>query len=316
MSDMNTILITTSTFGDKDEQPVSVLEASGYNIVLNPYRRRLKETEVLKLIEEHRPVGMIAGVEPLTRKVLNKGIGLKVISRCGVGMDSVDLDAAEELGIVVTNTPDATIIPVAELTLGMMLALLRGIHISDTAIRGGQWVRPMGNLLHGKTVGIIGCGRIGTHLARLLSVFGCRILGYDIHCVECEYYETAELDVLLKESDLVSLHLPYSEENHHFINRERMRAMKNGAMVVNASRGGLVDEEALLEELTTGKLGGAALDCFDEEPYSGPLREVPNTLLTGHIGSYAAESRAFMEQGAVDNLLQILGETGERQADG
>ena len=190
--------------------------------------RKLTEDEVSKLIIDHHPIGMIAGVEPLTRIVLDKANGLNVISRCGIGLDSVDLDAAKELNILVTNTPDAPTIAVAELTLGMTLSLLRKIHLSDGGIRQGEWTRPYGRLLHGKTVGIIGCGRIGTYLAKLLQPFGCKILGCDPACPIEENFILVDAENILKQSDIISLHIPYSATTHHFINKKRIEMMKDG----------------------------------------------------------------------------------------
>lgn len=299
---MQTILITTSSFGSLEK-----LTQNGYNVITNPYGRKLTETEVSDLITAHRPLGLLAGVEPLTEKVIKSAMpNLKIISRCGIGMDSVDLEAAKKYGIHVSNTPDAPTIPVAELTLGMMLAMLRQMHVSDAAIREGRWERPMGRLLFRKTVGIIGCGRIGSHLARLLSVFDCRVLGVDPARPQNEFLQYVELEALLAASDIVSLHLPYSSAFHHFIDANRLRIMKKGAFLVNAARGGLVDEQALLGALQAGHLDGAALDCFEQEPYQGPLKNLGNVLLTGHIGSYAKEARVMMEMQAVDNLLAAM----------
>lgn len=303
---MKNILITTSSFGKEDPAPLQLLADAGLTVVLNPYGRKLTETEVIDLYEIHNPVGMIAGVEPLTRAVLEQGKRLKSISRCGIGMDSVDLAAARDLGITVTNTPDAPTIPVAELALGMILTLLRQIHVSDASIRSGGWERPMGNLLNGKTVGIIGCGRIGTFLGRLLAPFDCTLLGYDPFCSQSATFQLVSLEELLTRSDIVSLHLPFTDENRHFINAERLGLMKNSAFFINAARGGLVDEEALYHSLLSGGLGGAALDCFEEEPYAGKLKDLNNTLLTGHIGSYAKEGRAIMEMQAAENLVREL----------
>ena len=307
---MTEILITTSSFGKRDSSLLQTLSGNGLAYNLNPYSRKLTESEVSALIEQHQPVGMIAGVEPLTRKVLEKAQRLKAISRAGVGMDSVDLQAARDLGIAVTNTPDAPTIPVAELTLGMVLSLLRRIHISDASIRHGEWVRPMGNLLHGKTVGLIGCGRIGSYLARLLSSFGCKILGYDPFIDKNDKFSLVGLEKILSDSDIITLHIPYNQENHHFINAERIQNMKKGSLLINAARGGLIDEDALYNALSSGHLGGAAMDCFEEEPYAGKLKDLDSVLLTAHIGSYAQEGRVMMERQAVENLFQELKKAG------
>lgn len=307
---MPTILITTSLFGKNEPDLLQTLRNQDLEYQLNPYARKLTESEVLALIEQHQPIGMIAGVEPLTRRVLEKAKTLKVISRAGIGMDSVDLQAAKDFGIVVTNTPDAPTIPVAELTLGMILSLLRRIHISDASIRRSEWVRPMGNLLHGKIVGIIGCGRIGSYLARLLSSFGCIILGYDPFIDKSDKFSMVGLEKILSDADIISLHIPYNRGNHHFINAERIQNMKKGALLINAARGGLVDEAALYNALSSGYLGGAALDCFEREPYTGKLKDLENVLLTAHIGSYAQEGRVMMERQAVENLFRELKKAG------
>ncbi len=307
---MSDILITTSSFATNDPGLLEDIKVLGLDVCLNPHGRKLTEEEVVELITKYQPVGMIAGVEPLTENALGKAEKLKVISRCGIGLDSVDLDAAGALGIEVTNTPDAPTMPVAELTLGLILSLLRCIHISDSSIRKGEWERPMGALLNGKTVGLVGLGRIGSYLAALLVPFGCRILSYDIVEKNDKNCQPVSLEVLLKDSDIVSLHLPYSPEKHHFIDADHIKNMKKGAILVNAARGGLVDEAAVCEALKSKHLGGACFDCFEEEPYQGPLNGFDNVILTGHIGSYAMEGRIMMERQSVENLIGSLRNKG------
>ncbi len=307
---MTEILITTSSFGKQDSSLLHILSENRLSYKLNPYARKLTEAEVVELIEQHQPVGMIAGIEPLTRQVLEKAKNLKVISRAGIGMDSVALQAAKNLGVVVTNTPDAPTIPVAELTLGMILSLLRRIHISDASIQRGDWVRPMGNLLHDKTVGLIGCGRIGSYLAGLLSSFGCKNLGCDPFVNKSDNFFLASFERILSDADIISLHIPCNKENHHFINAKRIQSMKKGALLINTARGGLIDEDALYNALSSGYLGGAAIDCFEQEPYTGKLKDLDNVLLTAHIGSYAQEGRVMMERQAVENLLRELKKAG------
>ena len=295
------ILTTTSSF--------SINEFSeGLNVIHNPFKRKLTEDEVLELIEKYRPVGMIAGVEPLTRRVLEKADGLKIISRCGIGIDSVDLEAAKELGIKVTITPDAPMVSVAELTLGLMLGSLRRINTLDAGMRKGSWKGPQGNLLSGKVIGIIGCGRIGTYVARLVTAFGCKVLGYDPFIKQHDICNMTDLQNLLKESDIVTLHIPYSKDNHHLIGKEELDMMKSSVILINAARGGLVDEGALYDALKDGVIAGAAMDCFETEPYSGPLIKLDNTLFTPHMGSSASEARMMMEKQALDNLLNELKE--------
>lgn len=254
-------------------------------------------------------IGMIAGVEPLTERVLGSAENLKVISRCGVGMDNVDLNAAQRLGIQVTNTPDAPTLPVAELTMAHILNLLRHVSQSDKAIRNSVWEPMMGALLNGKTVGIIGFGRIGKKVASLVQAFGANVLVYDIFSgTSAETIKKVELNELLSNSDIITLHLPYNAENHHFISVREISQMKASTLVLNISRGGLIDEGALAEALMDGKIAGAGLDAFEKEPYTGPLCQFPNVLLTAHMGSYAKEARLIQEQEAVKNLFSKLAE--------
>jgi len=303
---MKTILITTSSFGKADPRPLDQLRDAGFDVQLNPFGRKLTESEVLNLVEQHHPTGMIAGVEPLTQKVLTAANQLKAISRCGIGLESVDCATAKELGIKITNTPDGPTLAVAELTVGMMLTLLRKIHFSDAAIRHGQWVRPMGSLLHGKTVGIVGCGRIGAAVAVRLKAFGCRMIGCDVIQKESDHIQMMNADQVFAESDIISLHMPGGKSNYHFMDGRRINSMKKGAVLINTARGDLVDEKALGAALQSGHLSGAALDTFESEPYEGPLSALENVLLTAHIGSYAAEARVMMEAQAVENLLKAL----------
>jgi D-3-phosphoglycerate dehydrogenase len=297
-----TILTTTSSFSLSNFP-------SDYEVVHNPYRRRLTESEIAELIEQYQPVGMIAGVEPLTRAVLEKAKRLKVISRCGIGTDSVDLEAVKDLGIVLTITPNAPTASVAELTVGLILDLSRRISQLDAGIRAGRWKGPAGTLVRGKTVGIVGCGRIGTYVARLLQGFECSLLGFDPFAKNHRLCTMVELDELLRKSDIVTLHLPYGPQTHHIIGTSEFSIMQSHAFLVNAARGGLIDETALATALAEEKLGGAALDCFSEEPYRGELTRFENVVLTPHVGSSAREARREMEEEALKNLIAQLEKT-------
>lgn len=301
IANKNNILITTSSFN------ADLNCLSQFNVIKNPYKRKLNEGEVIRLIEEFRPVGMIAGVEPLSEKVLETGIPeLMVISRCGTGLDNVDMKTAARLSIRVTNTPDAPSQAVAELSIALMLNLLRNISITDKEIRGGKWNKAMGNLLSKQTVGIIGCGRIGTRVAMLCNGFGANVIGYDPNGLLYNGITGHTLEELFREADIISLHVPYRDELRYFINKDVIAKMKPGAILINTSRGGLVDEDALGKALEAGRIRGAGLDTFEEEPYSGNLCKLPNVILTAHIGSYAQEARSMMEQEAVENLIRIL----------
>jgi len=307
---MDQILITTSSFGHHDPGPLEMLTESGYEVRMNPHGRRLTTDESRNMM--HRTVGLLAGTERLSMSVLETAPLLKVISRCGVGLDSIDLGATEVLGIKVLNTTDAHVDAVAELTLGGILDVLRHLSRADRRIRRQEWRKPMGQLLKGKTVGIVGLGRTGRRLVELLGPFSGRILAFDV-AVDTDFAAAnpvtyGSLETVIEESDILTLHLGYSPETHHLIDAARIAEMKPGAILVNAARGGLVDETALEEALRSGHLAGAYLDVYEEEPYTGALTDFDNVLLTPHIGSYAIESRIAMEREAAKNLLEAMTE--------
>lgn len=305
---MPKILITTSSFDLRHIPQAELLAQAGFEIILNPHRRRLTEDEVKSLLADD-VVAMIAGVEPLTGSVLHSAKHLKVLARCGIGLDNVDLAVAQSRGIRVSNTPDAPTLAVAELTLAHMLNLLRSISLADRKIRDAKWSPLMGSLLAGKIVGIIGFGRIGRKVAELVTAFGASVLAYDlIHIPPLQNVKGADLNRLLGESDIVSLHVPYTPQTRHLIGAEQICRMKPSAYLVNISRGGLVDETALYDALVENRLAGAGLDAFEQEPYAGPLCALENVLLTAHMGSYAKEARAKQEQEAAENLMAALRE--------
>ena len=303
------VLITTSSFGKNDSKPLDKMTKSGLDYILNPYKRKLTEDELIELIKEHKPDYLIAGTEKMTSKALDvMKPYVKMISRCGIGMDGIDLGYAKQINIPVTNTPDAPTMPVAELTLGVMLDLLRKITFSDKSIRNGCFEKPMGNLLYKKTVGIIGCGRIGQHLAKLLAPFECEILSYDPY-IKNRPLINIKFDVfehIVKQADILTLHIPGTPENKYIINKDVLSKMKPTAYLLNISRGGLVNEQDLLEALKNKTIAGAGLDCYEEEPYTGELINFDNVVLTSHIGSYAKEARLRQEIDSVKNILEVL----------
>ena len=300
------VLISTSSFNLANFAQLSDLKKARVEVKLNPFAARLTEEQVIDLLGTDT-IGLIAGLEPLTQNVLKSAKSLKVIARVGTGLDSVDLVAAKELEIIVLNTPDAPTKAVAELTIAHILGLLRHVSQADRQIRSGVWKGLMGSLLETKTVGIVGFGRIGKRVATLLSAFGASVIISDAQ-VKSGDFQNVGLDELCTRSDIVSLHLPYSEATHHIIDEKRMNLMKKGSFIVNISRGGLVDEAMLLVALKSGHIAGAALDCFEQEPYEGELRNLENVQITAHMGSYARETRDLMEQEASRLLVNALHE--------
>jgi D-3-phosphoglycerate dehydrogenase len=300
------VLITTSTFNLDNFEQLELLNKAQIEVKLNPFATRLTEDQAIDLLGTNT-IGLIAGLEPLTEKVLTSAKSLKVIARVGTGLDSVDLVAAKKLGITVLNTPDAPTQAVAELTLGHILGLLRNIPVADRQIRNGVWKGLMGSLLQTKTVGIVGFGRIGKRVAGLLSAFGAKVIISDELATSTEYLNVG-LNELCAKSDVITLHLPYNDLTHHLINEKQLNLMKKGSYFVNISRGGLVDEDALLAALKSGQIAGAALDCFEHEPYDGELRNFDNVQITAHMGSYARETRDLMEREASQLLVDAFKE--------
>ncbi len=305
---MKKILISTSSFGKYDTSLIETLKRRGFAITLNPYGRQLRENEITELLDGID--GLIAGTEPLTRDVLYSAENLKIVSRCGIGIDNVDIGAINERGIKLYRTPEGPALAVAELTLGLMFDSLRYISYLNKKICSGGWEKKMGRLLTGKTIGIVGMGTIGKRLTALIKPFDCRIMTSD-HVPDIVFAEEnrvnyVSLDELLKESDIVTLHLPLENDTRGLFDKNLFSQMKEGVIFINTSRGKIVDEDDLYAALREGKITHACLDVYRDEPYTGKLKELDNVTLTCHVGSYAKEARIEMERQAVENLLKGL----------
>lgn len=298
------ILISTSTFNLDNFSELAEIHKAGIEVKLNPFKMRLTEDQVTELLGTNT-IGLIAGLETLNEKVLAAATTLRVIARVGTGLDSVDLAAAAKLKITVLNTPEAPASAVAELTIGHILSLLRNIASTDRQIRNNIWQGQMGSLLETKTIGIVGFGRIGQRVANLVSAFGAKVIVSDPY-VQTQDYENCALDELCQKVDILTLHIPYADTTHHLISAKRIESMKRGSFIINISRGGIIDEDALLQALKSGHIAGAALDCFEHEPYFGPLSKLENVQMTAHMGTYARETRDRMEREASLLLVRSL----------
>lgn len=297
------IAITTSSFAEHDSTPLSLLK--NFELKINNLGRKLNKEETLALCQDC--AGVIAGTENYDREVLTKLSGLKIISRCGSGTESIDLKAASDLDIKVINTPTGPTLAVAELTIGLIFDLLRNISSADREIRKGTWKKHMGSLMKGKNVGILGFGRIGQKVAEFLNPFEVSIAYYDIkHALSHPLYARKDLGELLSWADIITLHCA-GQDMKTIIGKDELSRMKTGVFLINTSRGEFLDEEAVYEALKSKKIAGFAADTFIKEPYAGKLTELDNTVLTPHMGSYAKESRIEMEIQTVNNLLKNLG---------
>lgn len=303
MKRANKVFISTTTFAEYSREPLTLLKSKGIDYRLNPYKRKLTEEEILRILQNDSYVGLIAGTEALTGRVLENAPALKIISRVGVGLDNVDLKTAKRLKIKVYNTPDVLTEAVAELTIGLIICALRKIVSMDRKMHKRIWDKEMGLLLKGKTLGIIGFGRIGRQVAQIASIFGTRIIFYDVSPVKFKPFKKVSLNNLLGESDIISLH---SSAKDVVISGEAISRMKEGAILVNTARSSSIDEDVLYKALMSGKISAAALDVYTEEPYAGKLTNLDNVILTPHIGSYAKEARVAMEIEAAENLIKGL----------
>ena len=306
---MAKVLITTVPFGDKNRLPLELLENAGMEYCINPYNAKLTEGQLVELVTDFDAI--IAGTESISEKVMAQASNLKLISRVGIGLDGVDLMAARRRGIKVSYTPDAPAPAVAELTLGMMLTLLRSAHVSNAQMHQGRWQRILGRRLAEVTVGILGVGRIGSRVLRRTKAFGTpKILVNDIlpdYELNREFkLEWVTKDQVYREADIISLHLPLTNLTKNMIRREQLLQMKSDAMIINTSRGGIINEYDLYEVMKAGHLSGAAIDVFEQEPYSGKLGEIERCLLTAHMGSMSVDCRTRMEIEATEEAVRFL----------
>ena len=302
--------ITTSSFARFSIEPLKLLERAGFYYEINPYERKLSEEEAKMFLSDC--VGVVAGTELLSRSVIESLTGLNVISRCGVGIDNVDPEAAREHGVAVCNTPYGPTLAVAELTLGLALNLLREVNCMDRELRGGKWKKRMGFTLFGKRVGIIGFGRIGKAVAERFQAMGAEIAFCD-PVVTTDEYPRKTLEDLLPWSEILTLHCSKPEGPRPLLGATELSLLSRGAWLINCTRGGIVEENALCKALKSGHLQGAAIDVFEAEPYKGPLQDLGNIILTPHVGSYARESRIQMETDAVKNLIKVIKNSEAKQ---
>lgn len=304
------ILVTPTSYGKNDTRLKTELEKLVGEVIYNPTGKPLSSAEVAALLPGVD--GYIAGLDAIDREALQAADRLKVICRYGVGVDNVDLGAAKEKGIIVTNTPGSNSVSVAELALGLILALARQIPEAVEAVHQGKWPRLSGVSLEGKAIGILGLGAIGKQLTRRLQGFDCRILAYDPFAdtsfAKTNRVELTSLESVITQADFVSLHLPLLPETRGLVNRDFLAKMKKGSFLVNTSRGEVVDESALLEALKSGQLRGAGLDAFIKEPPDpdNPLLALPQVIATPHLGAQTDGATSKMGWFALNDCLAVL----------
>lgn len=293
------------------DEAINLLKSRGYvvEVVEEP-----PEDELVKLVKDANAL-IVRSKPVVTRRVIEAARELKIIARAGVGLDNIDVKAAEERGIVVINAPASSTQSVAELAVGLMLAVARKIALTDRKMRQGEWAKKhgMGVELYGKTLGVIGFGRIGKAVAKICKYgFGMKVLYYDTRRdLEAEKEIGAEyrdLDDLLREADIVTLHVPLLPSTTHLINEEKLRLMKKTAILINTSRGAVVDTNALIRALKEGWIAGAGLDVYEEEPLppNHPLTKLDNVVLTPHIGASTQEAQARAGLEVAEKIIELF----------
>ena len=304
------VLVTPTSYASQDLSLKTDLEDAVGEVIYNTTGKPLSSSQLMELVPGVD--GWIAGLDEINNQVISAAADLKVIARYGVGYNNIDLEAAKARGIIVTNTPGANSKAVAELTIALTLHLLRPINQCAQQTAAGEWPRQKGYSLEGKVVGLIGLGAIGKEVARRLVGFDCQVVGYDLSKDEdfCEehHVKIVPLADLLDQADIVSLHVPGTPETRNMVDRGFLNSMKDGSWLVNTSRGDLIDEGALIDAIESGKLRGAALDVFQQEPLDkkSPLLSLKNIILTPHMGAHADSATNTMGRMALDDCLRVL----------
>jgi len=307
------VLISAPGFGRTGDEAIGLLRGAGCEIIPNPTEATLTEEQLVGLVGDADAI--IAGMERITERVLGAAPRLKIVARRGVGYETVDLDAATRRGIPVTITAGALTDTVADHTMALLLAVSRGIPSLDRSVKAGKWDRVPTVDVHGKTLGILGLGSIGRAVARRASGFGMRLLAHDALpdpiAAATLGVTLTDLDTLLAESDFVTIHVPLTPQTRGMICETALRRMKPGAYLINTSRGAVLDEAAVLSALREGRLAGAGLDVFQDEPVRDlSLAGLDQVVATPHVASHTAETLARMERSCADAVLAAL--RGER----
>lgn len=288
----------------------NILQKHGLQVTYEP---QITKEEIAQKIGNYDIV-IVRSRTTLTKDLIEKAVKCKIIARVGVGLDNIDSDFAKTRNIRVINAVEGAMNAVAELVLALMLSMAREIPRADREIRNGNWIKKelMGTELAGKYLGIVGLGNIGKRLARLARALNMNIIGFDVIPIDPEFAKEvglmkADLDTLLQSADYVSLHVPLLDSTKNMINAERISKMKKTAKIINTSRGGTIDEDALYDALKSGNLGGAALDVFEKEPATGQkLTTLPNVICTPHIGAQTKEAQSLAANVIAEKIIQIL----------
>lgn len=300
------ILVTVDKFGKEARELLEQICFNKHDIHYNNKKKKLSNEELLNFINLTNPDIIIAGTEAYNKKILDSSTNLKIISRVGIGLDSVDLEECKRKDIKIENTPDAPSNAVAELTLGQILNAIRRIQDVDLSVRDGRWLRHVGKDLRDCVVGIIGYGRIGYKVASMLKHLCKDLYVCDIDETKKIEFNKSDLNFILSNCDIITFHIPFNKGNKNLITSKELSLLKEDCVLINTSRGGIINEMDLYTWLLNHENAIAAVDVFEQEPYSGDLATLRNCYLTPHLGSCTVKSRRDMEVGAVENIIKYL----------
>ena len=306
---MKNVLILTSPFGKINKAPINLLKKNNINFYSNPKNKKFSRNELLKIIGNYD--GIICGTYKIDRGIINKAKKLKIISRVGIGLDNLDLKSLKKNKIKVAYTPDAPTQTVAEYTIGLMIYLLRKINVSRKSLKKGKWLKIFGKNLNETKIGIIGFGRIGSEILKLLKAFHCKdILINDVNLnkKKLKKYSAkqATKNTIFRNCNLITIHLPITKKTKNLVSKKEIAMMRNDTILINTSRGGIINEDHLYDALKKKGIYMAALDVFAKEPYFGRLRKLDNCHCTAHIASMSISCRNKMELEATQEIVRFF----------
>lgn len=289
---------------------IDILKKAGMQV---DYKPNILTDELLSIVKDYQVI-LVRSRTKITREIIQAASNAKIIARAGVGLDNIEVTAAEEKGIRVVNAPEAAINAVSELTVGNMISLARSIPLADSEMKRGKWIKKnlMGTELSGKYLGIVGVGNIGRNVGRIAKALRMNIIGYDPYPIDRDYIRevgliVTDLNTLIQSADFITCHVPLLEETKHLFNAELISNMKSTAYIINASRGGVIDETALYNALCNGSIAGAALDVFETEPpLNNLLIELPNVICTPHIAAQTKEAQELTSIVIAEKIIQII----------
>jgi D-3-phosphoglycerate dehydrogenase / 2-oxoglutarate reductase len=293
-----------------NQNGIDILKKAGMKV---DYKPNILTDELLSIVKDYQVI-LVRSRTKITREVIQAANNAKIIARAGVGLDNIEVTAAEEKGIRVINAPEAAINAVSELTVGNMVSLARSIPLADSEMKRGKWIKKnlMGTELSGKYIGIVGVGNIGRNVGRIAKALRMNLIGYDPYPIDRDYIKEVSLIVtdlrtLVQSADFITCHVPLLEETKHLFNAELISNMKSTAYIINASRGGVIDETALYNALCNGTIAGAALDVFETEPpINNLLIGLPNVICTPHIGAQTKEAQELTSIVIAEKIIQII----------